>query len=72
VPGTDEPERDAPPVGSSSLPCLVGKRVNSVEVLDDQRRLRLKLEDGWRLDLVDDTPQYEAFHLSLGGKTTIV
>ena len=48
---------------SKILVCLLGKYVESVDVIDSDT-LRLNFSDNYSLDLIDDSDMYESFVIS--------
>ncbi len=71
APGTEELVRQAPPVQASALMVLVGRKVCAARA-ENNGTLRLEFTAGGTLLCLDDSPQYESYHIWVGGKETIV
>jgi hypothetical protein len=69
-PGT-EAVKQAPPVESSSLMALVGRQVRSAHA-DTDGTLTLRFDGGGTLACLDDSKDYESYHIRLLGKEIVV
>ncbi len=56
---------------ASWLTRLIGQSVAAAEVLPPGT-LRLRFSNDWFIDIIDDTPNYEAYQISIDGKLIIV
>jgi Family of unknown function (DUF6188) len=65
------PVRYSPPVESSSLMALIGKRVVSASG-DADGTLTLQFENGGKIICIDESKNYESYTLIIGGREIIV
>ena len=61
----------SPPVDSSAIMALIGKRVSSA-IGSRDGTLTLKFENGGTIFCLDDSEEYEAYTIQAHGKTIVV
>lgn len=66
-----EPVRQAPPVQVSTLMSLIGRQVCAARS-DGNGALMIEYEGGGRLTFIDDSREYESYHIWIRGKEIIV
>ena len=68
---TDSPRREAPPVTEAHLVQAVGRTVLTADATSS-RELQLQMSSGAVITLLDDSPHYESFSISLGDTEIVV
>lgn len=65
------PKTASVPIHCTDLMKLLGRTILSASCMSDGT-LRLDFEDGSSLEFLEDSKQYEAYHVRAGGRTIIV